>query len=344
MIRGTPPEPGENFWFDEMVKFKSIEINEVDDPKEVFGRPVVDVSQKSDIIRLKALRQFGGVYVDTDIIVLKSFDELMTGSEELVMGVEKADGTLDMPVKINGLCNAVLISKKNSSFLNTWWENYRTFEGQPFRGSTGVWNYHSVILPWELAKNAALNRTPVTVLDHRSFFTPLWDDPGLKWIHGTLNASAVSSDGRHTSSVSNDNPQDPPAPLSIREMKPSRPPSKNLENESRNRRSFIDSNPTSRSYPGDELEEDIEIIQDGTNAPDQPGFRLEATGQFAYHMWHHLLEERISLATDGEITSIDGLDPIDSLTRDSSFNRVARKYLNEDIMKRWYDWKEARST
>ncbi|KAI8455784.1 family 32 glycoside hydrolase [Phakopsora pachyrhizi] len=270
MIRGSIPEPGKNFWFDEFLRLNTtgslISLVEVEDPREVFGNPIIDVSHKSDVIRLRALKSYGGIYVDTDVIVLRSFEELMGGREEIVLGIEKADGTLNEPVLINGICNAVMISKKDSSFLEKWWQSYKTFDGKPFRAG-GVWNYHSVILPWQFVKEATTGKTPVTILDHRSFFTPLWDDPGLKWIHGTLKRTS--------------------------EEVPKRP---SLED-------------------------------------------LESTGQLGYHMWHHLLEERISIATDGEIGSVELLDPIDCYTRDSSFNRVVRRYLGKELVLRWVEWK-----
>ncbi|MBW0530430.1 hypothetical protein O181_070145 [Austropuccinia psidii MF-1] len=334
VIRGTLPDKGTNFWWDEVMRLDGFEFKEVDDPKQVFGNPVLDISHKSDIIRLQALQEYGGVYIDTDVIVLRSFEELMTGREEIVLGVEKADGTFENPVKVNGLCNAVIISKKNSKFLKNWWESYRTFHGQPFK-SGGLWNFHSVILPWELAKNADQTQTPVTVLDHRSFFTPLWDDPGLKWVHGTLLQSSPPPSSRlqtkqkkiktHEKNLidSNNQPQNLPPPPT-----------------SRFRLTLADlDRPLSSEFGQDDLV-DIERLQHGELAPDLPGFGLESTGQFAYHMWHHLLDERISLATDGLLKSASDLSVEDTLNRDSSFNRVAKKYLTSEILKRYWKFKK----
>lgn len=44
----------------------------------------------SDYVRLCALRDYGGVYLDTDIDILKSFEPLLLG-EQLVIGFEKSD-------------------------------------------------------------------------------------------------------------------------------------------------------------------------------------------------------------------------------------------------------------
>ncbi|WAQ82213.1 hypothetical protein PtA15_2A530 [Puccinia triticina] len=330
MIIGSVPPPGTNFWWDEIVRLPGFEIHHVEDPKEVFGNPILDISHKSDVIRLRALQEHGGVYIDTDVIVLRPFDELMTGDEEVVLGVEQAEGTFHNPVQINGLCNAVIISKKNATFLNTWWDNYRTFRGRPFRGG-GIWNYHSVKLPWTLAKNASESNTPVTVLDHKSFFTPLWDDPALKWVHGTLQKPT--------------GPPSSPAPVPPAK----RPPMSNPEGteglqppSSRFRMTLAElGRPLSGEYLPEKAD-DIEALQHGELAPDLPGFRLEWTGQFAYHMWHHLLDERISIATDGLLNSASDLSPEDTLNRDSSFNRVARKYLSPTVLKRYWNFKHSK--
>ncbi|KAG0148120.1 hypothetical protein CROQUDRAFT_655244 [Cronartium quercuum f. sp. fusiforme G11] len=273
MIIGTIPEPGTNFWWDEVIKLPGLEIHEVEDKTSIFGNPILDVSHKTDVIRLEMLKMYGGIYLDTDVLVLRSFEELMTGTEEVIMGVEKADGTLVHPTLINGLCNAVIIAKRNSKFLIEWYDRYRSFQGRPFRGG-GIWNYHSVILPWAMAKDASEKQTPITVLDHQSFFMPLWDDPGLRMIHGTLNNSIKTS-------------------------------------------------------------EDLESKQHDENLPTQAGFDLESTGQFAYHMWHHLLDERISIATDELLKSANDLSPEDTLERDSSFNLIARKYLSNQLLDRY---------
>lgn len=189
-------------------------------------------------------------------------------------------------------------------------------------------NYHSVILPWALAKNASENGTPITVLDHQSFFTPLWDDPGLRWIHGTLAKPSTPE-----SSDSPVNEKDTSAGGS----NVSRDSNKRHSGESNALRSRIPLPPSLEKGPGD----DIGILQRGDRAPNEAGFELELTGQFAYHMWHHLLDERISLATDGLLQSAADLGPEDALRRDSSFNRVARKYLTSGILGRYYAFKFA---
>lgn len=46
------------------------------DVTEIFGNPVEHFAHKADVIRLEALRDYGGAYLDTDVLVIKG--ELLT--------------------------------------------------------------------------------------------------------------------------------------------------------------------------------------------------------------------------------------------------------------------------
>ena len=78
--------------------------------------------------------------------------------------------TLDGSV---GLCNAMIMARAGSSFLQRWYATYATFDQQD-------WNYHSVILPGKLAPHFA---DEITVLNHTAFFWPLWDTNGLRTMY-----------------------------------------------------------------------------------------------------------------------------------------------------------------
>jgi hypothetical protein len=134
-------------------------INIVRDVTTIFGNPVIHYAHKADIIRLRALLKFGGVYLDLDMISLVSFDRHL--GNDFVMGREK-----DV-----GLCNGVIMSTKHSKFLKIWYNAYKTFNDSD-------WNYHSVILPNELAKSPLYSKD-ITVLDYKIFFWPKWDKEGL---------------------------------------------------------------------------------------------------------------------------------------------------------------------
>ncbi|CAO3588531.1 unnamed protein product [Absidia cylindrospora] len=137
-------------------------LHQVDLVPTVFDRPVTHFAHQADIIRLEMLRQYGGIYLDLDVIVMAPMDNLLN-QHEFIMGQEGVDGSV-------GLCNAVILAKPNARFLQRWQATYRTFDQTD-------WNYHSVVLPGQLAP--AFN-TELTILNHTAFFWPLWDSPGLR--------------------------------------------------------------------------------------------------------------------------------------------------------------------
>lgn len=55
-------------------------------PTEVFGRPVRIIEHQSDVARLQSVMKHGGLYVDTDQVLVRSLDPLLCHST--VMGLE----------------------------------------------------------------------------------------------------------------------------------------------------------------------------------------------------------------------------------------------------------------
>ena len=82
----------------------------------INGRPILHMAHVSDLLRLQALRDFGGIYMDMDVITVRPFAPLMM-NHEFVMGQEGPNG-------VYGLCNAVMLSAPNSSFVRLWIDHY----------------------------------------------------------------------------------------------------------------------------------------------------------------------------------------------------------------------------
>ena len=90
------------------------------------------------------LRQYGGVYLDVDTYVLRPFAPLSLYSYDTVLGMEaRIPNFLRGPQSDNemdpkGLCNAVIMSRPGSVFLERWLESYETFD-------PSHWTEHSVV-------------------------------------------------------------------------------------------------------------------------------------------------------------------------------------------------------
>lgn len=118
------------------------------------------------MIRLELLLQFGGLYIDMDVLLLQPLDD-MVGSpmaqslpkasaggmgsttthlagSEVVLAHEGVGGSI-------GLGNAWMLSRPNATMLRLWYAEYRYF-------SDRIWNNFSVRLPSRLAAEHMLGQ------------------------------------------------------------------------------------------------------------------------------------------------------------------------------------------
>jgi hypothetical protein len=145
----------------------SVELKKARQVDDIFGQPITEFAHKADIIRLEALLIHGGIYLDLDVYTTRSFEPLR--HFDTVLGMEGGAPSL----KLQGLCNGVIISKPNSPFLQKWYDSYRSFNKRN-------WAAHSVDKPLQLALR---NPGDILVLDPYALFYPGWNDHGLRIVH-----------------------------------------------------------------------------------------------------------------------------------------------------------------
>ncbi|KAK2184067.1 hypothetical protein NP493_285g03034 [Ridgeia piscesae] len=86
----------------------------VDDKKSMFGQNFAYPSQHSDVLRLYVILDYGGIYLDHDAIVVKSFNPLR--KFDLTIGRES-------DYSLNG---GVMLGRQGAPFLQLWLETYRS--------------------------------------------------------------------------------------------------------------------------------------------------------------------------------------------------------------------------
>lgn len=146
-------------WWDKTKEL--VEIIQIEPPTEIFNKPIIQQAHKSDVIRLQVLLEYGGIYVDTDTIFVKSFKPLL--NNKFVMGQQGVNGC-------EGLCPAVILSEPNSTFGQNWLAGFKdSFGGGPPGSPT--WCTHSVNYPLWLSKQIS---NEITILNHEAFFWPLY--------------------------------------------------------------------------------------------------------------------------------------------------------------------------
>ncbi|XP_070533447.1 uncharacterized protein [Ptychodera flava] len=105
-------------WWKEARKIPSLEILQREPVKTIFGRNINPIwpEHQSDVARLQILMEYGGIYFDTDIFVLKSLEPLRY--YDYVVGRQTSDG----------LNNGIILASKDSEFLRVFYESYRNYK------------------------------------------------------------------------------------------------------------------------------------------------------------------------------------------------------------------------
>lgn len=147
-------------WWDRTLQLPGVVCEQVEPFTEFMGRPIRHYAHQSDIRRMIAVKEHGGIYLDIDTLVLKDLATLR--NNECVMGVQAG----------RGLCNAVIMSEANGVFISRWLDEYKSFRATGETGR-GYWDEHSVVLPYKLSKVPTL-QGHITIFSDRSFFYPLW--------------------------------------------------------------------------------------------------------------------------------------------------------------------------
>jgi hypothetical protein len=126
------------------------------------------LAHQSDVVRLAVLAEEGGIYLDTDIYVFKSFKNLLTNPRDVVLGHEGGDRY--------GLCNAVILARPGSEFISLWRDSYKTFNPEK-------WNEHSVLMPKLLQVQ---HKDLVCPLSPPVFYWPFWEAWNVEYMHEPL--------------------------------------------------------------------------------------------------------------------------------------------------------------
>jgi len=131
----------------------------------------------SDTMRLQFLLEQGGIYLDIDAFALRPFGRILAAPRprDIVLGHEGGNRW--------GLCNAVIAARANSSFVARWLESYDNVD------FSREWNYHSVLLPKEMAE---VHPEEVCALAPDAFFWPTWTWRHVDWMHAPLTRDAAA--------------------------------------------------------------------------------------------------------------------------------------------------------
>lgn len=136
------------------------------DPPPFVGNQTLDYAQyRADLARLHILREHGGIYLDTDLLLIRPLHDLR--SRDFVAGIESDDA----------ICGAALMAAPDTDFLGHWLEAFE--HGL----SRGVWAYQCVNTPHEIA----CRRPDLITLLHKDTFAPF--DFSRNWLFDEVQPS-----------------------------------------------------------------------------------------------------------------------------------------------------------
>lgn len=150
------------------------EIADIVELRPIEKQSLVGVSDleyaqyRSDLARLFILQQHGGIYLDTDMLLVQPLDDLR--GNEFVAGVESDDA----------ICGAALMAKPGARFIQLWLDAFS--DGL----ATGIWAYQCVNTPHEIA----IRRPDLITLLPRTTFAPF--DFSNNWLFDPATPSIPS--------------------------------------------------------------------------------------------------------------------------------------------------------
>ena len=140
------------YWWERLWREVPLNIMYREAPKDVYGQPIRHAFHQSDVARLEILLEHGGIYLDTDVLVIQPLDALRR--YDLSMGKEKT------PKLISG----IIVARKNALFLKIWQRSYRNNYWQY------KWDYNSGIVAYKLYKE----RQDLVHVEPTRLTTPDW--------------------------------------------------------------------------------------------------------------------------------------------------------------------------
>lgn len=148
-------EPFGKYW----DKIKSyIELVKIELPTHIGNKKIKHFAHKADKLRMDILYEKGGIYMDIDTISIKPYQQLL--DNECVLGLEYG-----LNNKINGICNAIMLTEPKSKFFKIWMESY----DENF--NPDGWGESSILLPYKLYQK---NKNLINIQNPEVFFNPSW--------------------------------------------------------------------------------------------------------------------------------------------------------------------------
>ncbi|POS74749.1 hypothetical protein DHEL01_v206851 [Diaporthe helianthi] len=149
-----------NFWTHKVFEIPGLEVRHIEIPTHTkYGAELEHMEHRSDFVRPGILRDFGGIYLDFDVVPIRDMKPLRESGFKNVFGHELGE-------KVN---NGVMLSIKNSRFMDV-------FDRDQHEVFSGWWIEHSVLQLTRMTNALMTVPNEVLILERHAFIPDGWDD------------------------------------------------------------------------------------------------------------------------------------------------------------------------
>jgi hypothetical protein len=157
--------PLENPWWKKLeTECPTIEFRTLHRLDNFRGYPIHHVQYEADVHRMNILYEHGGIYMDTDMYLLKAFDSLLEQPYQFMISKERPEE--------NGLINSILFSSPKNEFLRIW-QNYFDYGLRK-----NIWAYHIRETNRLLLEQRPylMKKYRIKILESKHFFPYSWQE------------------------------------------------------------------------------------------------------------------------------------------------------------------------
>lgn len=156
-----------NQWTRVIANLPMVEFKYTDLPTRTSkGLEIVQFANRADFIRTRVVAEYGGVYIDEDIYLVKDLAPLRRSGFQNVVGRQQG----------GAVCNGMFMSMPGS-------EMAKVFYGLQDSAFDGGWSTHGVELLTRLAAEFAGRDGQVLIMEQWAFFPESWEGWGVKDIY-----------------------------------------------------------------------------------------------------------------------------------------------------------------
>ena len=152
----------------------------------VCSRCLLHYAHRADVLRLRVLREYGGLYMDLDMVSVRPLTPEMRRASFLA-GWQDSDGWSWRQNKEHyGLCNAMMAAVPGAPFVEYLLRSYASFRSY---GHDLFWDEHSVRLPAEMVDRCPrwIAEGHVTALPSARVYFPLWSEVDLLYQRSSVS-------------------------------------------------------------------------------------------------------------------------------------------------------------